>query len=73
MKTFLCASACVLLLTGGAAAKDSMSHATHAKAHRMHKPVRAVRPAQPARKDPYAKYWDDPTRYQGFSYRGDVR
>ena len=69
MKTFLCASACVLLLTGGAAAKDS---ATHAKAHRMHKPVRAVRPVQHAPKDPYAKYWDDPTRYQGFSYHGDV-
>ena len=72
MKTFLCASACVLLLTGGAAAKDSATHATHTKAHRMHKPVRAVRPLQHA-KDPYAKYWDDPSRYSGFSYRGDYR
>ena len=70
MKTFLCASACVLLLTGGAAAKDSASKPTYAKAQRMHKPVRAVRPVQP--EDPYAKYWDDPTRYQGFSYHGDV-
>ena len=70
MKTFLCASACVLLLAGGAAAKDSATNATHAKAHRMHKPVRAAHPVQP--RDPYAKYWDDPTRYQGFSYHGDV-
>jgi len=70
MKAFLCASACVLLFTGAAAAKDS-TQATHVKAHRMHKPLRAVRPVQP--QDPYAKYWNDPSRYSGFSYRGDYR
>jgi hypothetical protein len=63
--TLLCASACVLLLAGGAGAKDHKAHRTTHK-HARPQPVQ--------RQDPYAAYWKDPGRAAPpFSYRGDYR
>jgi len=70
--TMLLAGAIALAFAGGAAAKDRPSHGVHAhKAHKAKTARAARRPAQPApQKDPYAKYWDDPTRQGPFSYFG---
>jgi hypothetical protein len=68
MKTpaLFCAAAALLLLAGGAGAKDSLKSST--KTQRSHK-AQAIKPAPP--KDPYAKYWNDPGRAAPpFSYFG---
>jgi hypothetical protein len=63
--TLFCAGACVLLLAGGANAKD---HTVYRTPHKHARP----QPVQP--KDPYAAYWKDPGRAAPpFSYRGDAR
>jgi hypothetical protein len=63
--TLFCAGICVLLLAGGADAKD---HKFHRAPHKHARP----QPAQP--KDPSAAYWKDPGRAAPpFSYRGDAR
>jgi len=63
--TLLSATACMLLLAGGASAHETGKP----HKHRTHK-TQTVQPAQP--KDPYAKYWNDPGRAAPpFSYRGN--
>ena len=70
--TMLLAGAIVLAFAGGAAAKDRATDGAHA--HKVHtaKTLRAGRrAAKPApQKDPYATYWDDPSRRGPFSYFG---
>jgi len=69
MRIMLLAGAVALLFGGGAAAKD---HATGVHAYRAYKikSVRAVRrPVMPP-KDPYAEYWNDPSRNGPFSWGG---
>ena len=65
--TLLCATACALLLAGGAAAHETGK----AHKHRAQK-AQTVKPVQPAKpKDPYAAYWNDPGRAAPpFSYWG---
>ena len=67
--TLLLAGAFALLLAGGAAARDT-AKGVHAD---KTKTVRAVRKPTTL-KDPYANYWNDPSR-QGFPSWGlrDVR
>ena len=62
--TLFCASACVMLLAGGAFAHETGKP----HKHRTHK-AQGAKPEQP--KDPYAKYWHDPVRAAPpFSHRG---
>lgn len=72
--TLLFAGALALLLAGPAIAKD---HAAGAHAHKVHKTetARAARRATAPPKDPYAGYWNDPSRAAPpFSWGGhDVR
>ena len=70
--TLLLAGAIALLLSGGAAAKDRATGGVHAQKTHKAKTIRAARRAvQPAApRDPYARYWDDPTRQGPFSYFG---
>ena len=65
--TLLCATACALLLAGGANAHETGKP----HKHRTQK-AQTAKPAQP--KDPYAKYWNDPGRaFPPASYTRDVR
>jgi hypothetical protein len=68
MKIMLLAGAIALLLGGGAVAKDNI---TGVHAHKVYKTksARALRrPVMPP-KDPYADYWNDPSRQAPpFSY-----
>jgi len=65
--TLLCATACALLLAGGASAHETgKPHKHRAQKAQTAKPVK---PAQP--KDPYEKYWNDPGRaFPPASYYG---
>ena len=56
--TLLCATACALLLAGGAAAHETGKPHKH-RAQKA-QTVKPVKPAKP--KDPYAAYWNDPGR-----------
>ena len=63
-QTLLCASAALLLFAGSAAAHDTGKP----HKHRAQK-AQTVKPAN--RKDPYAAYWNDPSRAAPpFSYYG---
>jgi len=67
--TMLLAGAIALAFAGGAAAKDRATGGVHAHKTHAAKTVRGARRPAP-QKDPYAKYWDDPTRRGPFSYFG---
>ena len=69
--TMLLAGAIALSFAGGAAAKDE--NGLHVPKTHKTKTVRATRqPVTP--KDPYAGYWNDPSRNGPFSWGGhDVR
>ena len=70
--TMLLAGAIALAFAGGAAAKDANGMHVH-KTHKT-KTVRTARqPVTPPR-DPYAGYWNDPSRNGPFSWGGhDVK
>jgi hypothetical protein len=53
--TLFCASACLLLLAGGASAHETGKPHKHRAAK-----AQTVKPVKP--KDPYAAYWNDPGR-----------
>ncbi|TMJ06236.1 MAG: hypothetical protein E6G97_00805 [Alphaproteobacteria bacterium] len=71
--TMLLAGALALSFAGGAAAKDAHGVSVH-KTHKA-KTLRAARqPAMPPPRDPYAAYWNDPSRNGPFSWGGhDVK
>lgn len=64
ISTLLCATACMLLLAGGAFAHETGKP----HKHRAQK-AQTAKPVKP--KDPYAAYWNDPGRAAPpFSYYG---
>jgi hypothetical protein len=70
--TMLLAAALALSFAGGAAAKDRNGMHVH-KSHKA-KAVRVVRQPPAAPRDPYAGYWNDPSRNGPFSWGGhDVK
>ena len=70
--TLLLAGALALALAGGAAAKER--NGAHAHKTYKAKTVRIVRRPAPPPRDPYAGYWNDPSRNGPFSWGGhDVK
>ena len=74
MKFLPLVCAASLLLPGSAAvAKSGAEAKAKVRTHMVNKRVHAVRPAKPAKpKDPYAAYWNDPSRneFPSWGYRG---
>lgn len=67
--TLVCAAALLALPGSAAIAKSGKEASAKQRTHMVHKRVHAAHPMKPAKpKDPYAAYWNDPTRNEFPSY-----